>query len=60
VADIRNQCLRLIVKPLLIPKEREDDHHRCANQMVIKIFFEKTELRQNLDKQIHNLLLVDC
>jgi hypothetical protein len=39
-----NEALRLIVKPLLIPEEEINDDHRCANQVVVEIVFEKTEL----------------
>jgi hypothetical protein len=40
VTDVRAQCLRLILKPLLISKEKENDHHRCPEEMVIKVVFE--------------------
>src|SRR5262249_6349760 len=50
VADIRNQRLRLIFKPFLIPKEQKDQYHRCANQMVI-------EIGQDLDERVHCVLL---
>ena len=43
-ADLKHY--QLIVKALLIPKEQEDDHHRRANQVVVKIVFEQTEARQ--------------
>src|SRR5262245_45233899 len=31
VADIGNQCLRLVLEPFLIAKKEEYDDHRCAN-----------------------------
>jgi hypothetical protein len=52
-----DQCLRLIVKPFLIPKEEEDNHHRCANQVVIKIVFENAGFSQELYEKVHNSLL---
>src|SRR6266550_2331100 len=54
VADIRDQYLRLILKPLLIPKKQENNYHRCANQVVIKIVFENTELNQCIYKNLHH------
>jgi hypothetical protein len=48
VADKRNQCLRLILKPFLITKKQEYDYHRCANQVVIKVLFENTQLNQDI------------
>src|SRR5207245_3858657 len=57
VADKRDQRLRLVIKPFLIPKEQKDEHHRCANQVVIEISLEETGLGQDLDERVHWLLL---
>ncbi len=43
VADIRNQRLRLILKPLLISEKEEDDYHRGAKQMIVKVLLENTQ-----------------
>jgi hypothetical protein len=48
VADIRNQCLRLVLKPFLVPEKQKYDHHRCPYQVVIKVFSEKTRLSQDI------------
>src|SRR5260370_409563 len=37
MANVRNQRLRFIFEPFLIPKKQEDDHHRCSNQVIIQI-----------------------
>jgi hypothetical protein len=39
-----NETLCLVIKPLLIAKEEVDDHHRSANEMVIKVLSEDAEL----------------
>src|SRR5260370_109052 len=44
VADVGDQCLRLVVKPFLIPEKQEDDHHRNPNEMVIKVLLKDAEL----------------
>src|SRR6266404_9220896 len=44
VADKRNQFLRLVRKPFLVPKKEIYDYHRCAHHVVIEIVLEKTEL----------------
>ena len=36
-----DQRLGLIGKPFLVPKKDVDDDHRCRNQVIIKVFFEK-------------------
>src|SRR5262249_31229619 len=43
VADIGDQHLRLVLPPFLIAEGQEDDHHRCAQQLVVEILFEKPE-----------------
>src|SRR5260370_10120719 len=53
IADIRNQCLRLVVKPFLISKKQEDDHHCSANEVVIKVLSEDAELHQYICDEIH-------
>src|SRR5260370_6495325 len=37
MANVRNQRLRFIFEPFLIPKKQEDDHHRYSNQVIIQI-----------------------
>src|SRR5262249_34228188 len=58
VADVRNQCLRLVLEPLLVSEERKDDHHRCTDQMVIEVTFEDARLGQSLHESVHGLLLL--
>src|SRR5262249_747005 len=53
-------CLRLILKLFLIPKEQKDEHHRCANQVVIEIALEETGPSQDLDERVHCLLRCWC
>src|SRR5262249_27824073 len=48
IADIWDQCLPFIGKPLLIPKKQENNYHRCVNQVVIKIVFRNTQLFHSL------------
>jgi hypothetical protein len=55
IADVRNQHLRLVLEPLLIPKEQEYDYHRCTNQVVIKIFLEQAGLSQDIYDRVHSL-----
>ena len=57
MADVRDQCLRLILKPLLISKKKKNDHHRCTDQVVIKIVFEDADLSQQIGKVIHRSLV---
>jgi hypothetical protein len=38
-----NETLGLVVKPLLIAKEEVDDHHRCANKVILEVLLEKSE-----------------
>src|SRR4030095_820387 len=51
VADERNQRLRLVVPPLLIPEEEKDDHHRCPKQMVIDVPLQDARLAQQHRQQ---------
>lgn len=51
----RDQVLRFVIKPLLIPEEEIDDRHRCANYVVVKIVFEKAQLNQCIDKYVGSL-----
>src|SRR4029077_7514599 len=56
MAYVRDQPLRLVLKPLLITEEEKDDHHRCAGEMVAQIFLEDAHLNQNVGDQIHRTL----
>jgi len=38
-----NESLCLVIKSLLIAKKEVDDHHRCANKVIVEIFLEKSE-----------------
>jgi hypothetical protein len=58
MADIRDQCLRLIVEPFLIAKEQENDHHRCSDEVVVKVMSQNAELNQAVHDEIHRCLLV--
>jgi hypothetical protein len=42
--DKRDQSLRLVRKPFLIPEKEQYDYHRCAHQVVIKIFLSRPSL----------------
>src|SRR5260370_41088699 len=44
IGYIRNQCVRLVGEPFLVPKKEIYDYHRSANQVIIKILFENAEL----------------
>jgi hypothetical protein len=57
MADLRDQSLSLILKPLLITEEQKDDHHRGASEMVIQILLEDAELNHNACDQIHRAAL---
>src|SRR5215471_16384721 len=43
IFEKRDQILGFVRKPFLVSKEEVDDDHRCANQVVVEIFFEDTE-----------------
>src|SRR5712664_764039 len=53
VADVWDQYLRLVLKPLLVAEKQKDDDHRSANEMVIEVLREKTGLAQDLYEPIH-------
>jgi hypothetical protein len=53
VADERDQRLRLVLEPLLVSEKQEDEHHRRADEVVVKIIFEKAGLGQDLDQGVH-------
>jgi hypothetical protein len=55
-----NQGLSLIVEPFLITKQRKDDHHGCAHEMVIDIVPENTEFHQGSVDEIHKSLCEGC
>src|SRR5205807_5552892 len=57
IADERNERLRLVRKPLLVAEEREDQHHRCADQVQVAVALEQAGLSQDLDESVHGLLL---
>jgi hypothetical protein len=44
IPSVRDQSLGFIFKPLLISEERENDHHCCADQVIVKILFESANL----------------
>src|SRR5262245_38292870 len=52
VADERNESLRFVCPPFLIPEEQEDDHHGRADEVVIEILREQAEPAQDADKWI--------
>src|SRR5262245_38980035 len=58
VADIRNQHLRLVVEPLLVPKKQEEKDQRASHQVVVEVFSQQTEPDQALISKfmIGNLL----
>jgi hypothetical protein len=39
VTNVWDKYLCLVVEPFLIAKKQENDHHRCSQQMVVKIVF---------------------
>lgn len=43
IANERYQRLRFVREPLLVSKREVDDHHRCADDMVIEVLGEKAE-----------------
>src|SRR5262249_59410167 len=51
VADERNQRLRLVVEPLLIPKEEKNDHYGSAKQMVVEVALQEARLAQQRRQQ---------
>lgn len=53
-------AVRLIVEPFLIPKEQEDNHHRCTDQVVIKIVFEKAEFRMLISQFMISSFVEHC
>src|SRR5262245_40056646 len=57
VADVRDQSLRLEVKPLLVSEEQKHDDQRCASHMVVNIVCEKSALAQTSDECLHDLIL---
>lgn len=58
MAYVRDQPLSFIRKPLLIAEKQIDDHHRGAEEMVIQISFEDSELNQHGCDQIHGAVLL--
>jgi hypothetical protein len=62
MADIRDQSLRLVVKPFRISEKQEHYHHRCPNQVVVKIVFENTEPNQDPCDEVHSSFfpLLNC
>src|SRR6266850_1289053 len=55
VADIGNQHLCLVLEPLLVPEEQEENDHRRANQVVIEVLFEQAELDERADEPVHGV-----
>src|SRR5215471_21725293 len=55
VADKWNQHFRLVREPLLVPEEQEENDHRAANEVIVEVLFEETELEQGLDERVHGL-----
>src|SRR5262249_4644409 len=53
IADVRNQDLCLVLEPFLITKGQEDQHHRCANEVIVEVFGEQTRPCQDPDKGVH-------
>ena len=58
VADVRDQYLCLVLPPFLIAKGQEDDDHRCAQQVIVKIIFEQAEPDQYACEGVHDSLPV--
>src|SRR5262249_43886397 len=53
-----DQRLRLVLPPLLIPEEQEDEHHRPAHQVEVQVALEETGPSQDLDESVHDQLLL--
>src|SRR2546427_384333 len=54
VADIGNQHLRLVVEPLLIPEEQEENDQRGPHQVVVEIFSQQAEPDRGVDQHVHS------
>src|SRR3977135_2678096 len=50
-----NQAPYFVIKPLLISEEEVEDHHRCANEVVVEVSFEEPCFREKIDEQVHIL-----
>ena len=49
----RNEFFRFVIKPLLISEEKVNDHHRCADEVIVEVVLEETQPDQGLDKNTH-------
>src|SRR5258708_1365241 len=58
VADVRDQHLCLVLPAFLIAKGQEDDDHRCAQQVIVKIIFEQAKPDQYACEGVHDSLPV--
>ena len=57
ITDVRNERLGLVLEPLLISEQQEDEHHRPAHQVEVQVALEETEPGQGLDERVHDRIL---
>src|ERR1700730_5983642 len=53
VADIRDQYLRFVLEPFLVPEEQEDDDHRGADDVVVEILTREPTSGETVDDECH-------
>jgi hypothetical protein len=54
----RNEAFRFVIKPLLISEKEVDDHHRCPDEMIIKVILEKAHPSQRSNQNTHAFLIL--
>src|SRR5580704_17229258 len=49
----RDEALCVISKPLRVSEKKVDDHHRCANEMVVEFALKQAHPCQGFEKKAH-------